>query len=487
MKVLDVDQIRLAEKTAVSSGLFSYTDLMEKAGEAVFNEIVSRYDIAGKKFLVAAGNGNNGGDGLVLANLLRKNGANVALFFPLGAPRSEPANMFLNPVDDLPLATKLTDSFDYYVDALFGIGLNRSLTPQIEEIINQLNSFGGIKIAVDVPSGVLADGGKTAAVFKADLTVTFIGYKLCQLLPDTSDYCGEVVLNELGIDVKDNYSYAVIDPPVLRKYGKNSHKGTFGTALHICGSYGMCGASVLAAGAAAVSGAGIVKAVVCDKNYSAFTQSVPEAVTVPVATSPDGVPVVSDKLIYSLLPGASSLLIGCGLGRSRYVTDIVRRVLAVADIPVVLDADGINAIVSDIDILSKVEAPVIITPHPGEMARLLNTTAEEVEKNRVKCSKTFACQYNCIVVLKGANTVVAAPNGEVFFNITGNYGMAKGGSGDVLSGIISALLANGEDPLEAALRAVWVHGAAGDSAAEKYTRRGMLPGDIINELKYIAF
>ncbi|MBO4433650.1 MAG: NAD(P)H-hydrate dehydratase [Clostridia bacterium] len=487
MKVLDLEQIRYAEKTAVSSGLFSYADLMEKAGKAVCAEIVSRYDVKDKKVLIIAGNGNNGGDGLVCANLLRECGANVYFMFPIGIPKTDTAITFIEPVADLPVISDLTDSYDLYIDALFGIGLNRALTPKIEAIIEKLNSYKGIKIAVDVPSGVIADGGRSSKVFKADLTVTFIGYKLCQLLPDTSDSCGEIVLNTLDIDVKDNYSYRTIEPPIEKKFSKNSHKGTFGTTLHICGSYGMCGAAILAARASAVSGAGIVKSVVCDKNYTAFTQSVPEAVTVPVGTSADGTLILGDKALQTALLGASSLLIGCGLGSSDAVKTFVHRALQVSKVPTVLDADGINAIASDISILSKTEAPIIITPHPGEMAKLLNITAADVQSNRVKCAKKLACGYNCVVVLKGANTIVAAPSGEVYFNITGNYGMAKGGSGDVLSGIIAALLANGYDTLTAALYGVYVHGAAGDRAAKKYSKRGMLPSDIIRELKYISY
>ena len=487
MKVLDVQQIRYAEKTAVSSGLFSYADLMQKAGQAVFDEIIERYDVAGKKALIIAGNGNNGGDGLVCADLLRKCGAQVYFMFPLGVPNTDTAKNFIEPILDLPVVTEIADLFDFYIDALFGIGLNRPLTPQIEALINKVNTFGGTKIAVDVPSGVIADSGKFSAVFRADLTVTFIGYKLCQLLPLTSDYCGEVVLNTLDIDVKDNYSYSIIEPPVFKKFNKNSHKGTFGTTLHICGSYGMCGAAILAARASAVTGAGIVKSVVCDKNYPAFTQSVPEAVTVPAETSQDGTLILGDKALHFALTGVSSLLIGCGLGGGDAIKTLVNRLLQISKVPTVLDADGINAVASDISILSKTEAPIIITPHPGEMARLLKIDVAEVEQNRVKCAKKLACGYNCVVVLKGANTIVAAPSGEVFFNITGNYGMAKGGSGDVLSGIIAALLANGYDPLTAACYGVYVHGAAGDRAAAKYTKHGMLPSDIISELKYVSF
>lgn len=487
MKVLSVEQIRNAERTAVLSGLFSYADLMKNAGKAVFEEIAGRYAIVGKRFLILAGSGNNGGDGLVLAGLLHNSGALVELYLPFGPPRTDTARVFAESVSNIPLCNQITDSYDFYVDALFGIGLDRPLSPETENLINFVNSLDGVKISVDIPSGIIADSGRAQAVFKADLTVTFIGYKLSQLLPETSDFCGEVVLNDLGIDTKNDYSYSVIDPPKPRKFSKNSHKGTFGTALAVCGSYGMCGAAVLSAKAAAVSGAGIVKAVICDKNYSAFTHSVPEAVTVPVETSADGAPIIYEKTALSALSGAAALLIGCGLGTTDAAKNAVKKFLKVTDIPTVIDADGINALADNIDILRSIRAPYVLTPHPGEMARLFGTTVGDIEAHRVQYAKKFACHYNCVLVLKGANTVVAAPNGEVYFNITGNYGMAKGGAGDVLSGIIVALLANGYNTLDAALTAVYVHGAAGDRAARKFTKRTMLPSDILGELKFISF
>lgn len=487
MKVLTVEQIKNAEKTAVSNGLFSYADLMYNAGKAVFDEICRRYTISGKRFLILIGNGNNGGDGLVLADFLRKGGALVELFAPFGLPKTDVAQKFSKAADFVPICENISDSYDFYVDALFGIGLSRDFSPEITKLIETVNSYTGIKTAIDVPSGVIADGGRVNTVFRADLTITFIGYKLCQLLPETSDFCGEIVLNDLGIDTKSNYSYTIIGEPCVRTYNKNSHKGTFGTALTICGSYGMCGAGILSAKAAVNSGAGVLKSIVCDKNYSAFTQSVPEAVTLPVATANSGAPIVSDEVIYSALHGISSLLIGCGLGNGSEIKTLVKKVLKNSNVPTVLDADGINSIVGDIDILTGMRAPKILTPHPGEMARLLNTTVADIEKRRIYFAKSFACDYNCVLVLKGANTIVAAPNGELYFNITGNYGMAKGGSGDVLSGIIVALLANGYNPLEAAITAVYVHGKAGDLAAAKYTKRTVTPGDVINELKHITF
>ena len=487
MKVLTSLQIKNAEKSAVLNGLFSYADMMKNAAKSIFNEITARYEIIGKKFLIITGKGNNGGDGIVLARLLKNSGANVKFYFPLGYPETSPAADFLDDIGSIPVCTDLNADYDFYVDALFGIGFHGLLEPQIAEMILAVNGKNGVRIAVDIPSGMYADGGKDSVVFCADLTVTFIGYKLCQLLPPTSALCGEVVLKDLGIDVSRDYSYNVIEPPAARVYPKTFHKGNFGTVLTICGSYGMCGAGILSAKAAAISGAGIVKSVVCDKNYTAFTSAVPEAVTVPVETSLNGAPFIYDKKIFSAINAADSLLIGCGLGQSDEVFTGVTKILPGIKTPTVIDADGINVLARNINILKNVEAPLVLTPHPGEMARLLGTTVDDIENHRVLYAKKFACEYKCVLVLKGANTVVASENGEVYFNVTGNYGMAKGGSGDVLAGIIAALIANGYDTLDAALTAVYVHGLAGDMAAKKYTKRTMLPSDIIEELKFISF
>lgn len=487
MKVLTYGQIKSAENAAVSSGRLSYSQLMKSAGKAVYNAIASRYSVVGKRFLIVIGSGNNGGDGLVVADFLRSAGAFVELLTPFGMPDNDTVREFVLKVGDIKICSSINGDYDFYIDALFGIGFNRPLADDIEYLIGLLNRKKGVKIAVDIPSGMFADGGHAQAVFCADLTVSFISYKICQISPQTSSFCGKIVIDDLGVDTNNNYSYSVIEPPVARKYDKNSHKGTFGTALLLCGSYGMCGAEILSCKAALSSGAGIVKAIVCDKNYQALTLAAPEVVTVPVETSFTGAPVIYEKTALSAVSNASALLIGCGLGQSDEAFGAVKKFLNYTTVPTVIDADGINAVARNISILRNIKAPYIMTPHPGEMARLLDTTVSDVENNRIEYAKKFACDYQCVLVLKGANTLVAAPNGEVFVNVIGNYGMAKGGSGDVLSGIIVSLLANGYNTLDAAKTAVYVHALAGDNAAKKFTKRTMLPSDIIEELKFISF
>lgn len=484
MKVLTAYQIKTTEDNAVQGGIFSYAELMKIAGDTATREILNRYSVIGKKICVMCGMGNNGGDGLVIASNLKRCGADVTLLLPMGYPVTNTAVNFRCGVEGIKTTDNFNDEYDFVIDALFGIGLNRLLSEKIAGIIEKINAYNCIKIAIDIPSGVFCDGGEVQTAFKADLTLTFTAYKLCQLLPQTSEYCGETVVLDIGLPV-DDYAYLTIDKPQIIKRPQNSHKGTFGTAALFCGSYGMCGAEILASRAALRSGVGIVKALVCDKNYSAFTSSVPEAVTIPVATTQDGAPMVYDRTILSVLSSSNALLIGCGLGRSDESKKLVLRTLEKTQIPTVVDADGINALQGGIDIIRKITVPVVLTPHPAEMARFCDTTTDVIEANRVKFAKKFAVENNCYIVLKGSNTIVATPNGQIFFNTTGNDGLSTGGSGDVLSGMIVSRLAQGYKPLDAVLNSVYLHGAVADMLSKSISTRAILPGDIIEGLKKI--
>lgn len=485
MKVLTANQIKIAEDNAVNRGIFSYAELMKNAGDAASKEIISRYNVIGKKICILCGNGNNGGDGLVIAANLKSRGADVCLITPLGFPLTDTAATFVSGVSNIKILNDFDGDYDIIIDALFGIGFNRPFTDWLEFLIKKINNYNCIKIAIDIPSGVFCDGGEVSTAFKADLTLTFSALKLCQLLPQTSEFCGETVLLDIGLPI-DDYAYLTIEEPNKVFRPKNSHKGTFGTALLFCGSYGMCGAQILSARSALRSGVGVLKALVCDKNYSAFCASVPEAVTIPVETSVSGAPLVYDRTILSALSSSNALLIGCGLGRTDESKKLILRTLEKTQIPTVIDADGINALVGGINIIRKINAPVILTPHPAEMARICNTTTADIESNRVKYAKRFAVENGCYLVLKGSNTIVAAPNGRVFFNVTGNDALATGGSGDVLSGMIVSRLAQGYDPLDAVLNSVWLHGAIADKLAKNNATRAILPSDIIEGLKTIS-
>ncbi len=262
----------------------------------------------------------------------------------------------------------------------------------------------------------------------------------------------------------------------------DSHKGTYGTLLTVCGSYGMAGAALLCARGALRSGVGLLRAAVPRSVYPLLVDTIPEAVFHAVSEqdgcfSADAIPALTDALAT-----ADAVVVGCGMGRGEGQTAVVRHILSQSPVPVILDADGINAVSSHILAEEARSAPLILTPHPGEMARLMGLSTAEVQANRQAVACNLARETNAVVVLKGHCTLIAAPNGEMAENPTGNPGMATGGSGDVLAGIIGSLVAQGLGPYEAAVCGVYLHGAAGDLAAAKHSQHGMLPTDLIEEL-----
>ncbi len=267
-----------------------------------------------------------------------------------------------------------------------------------------------------------------------------------------------------------------IKRPVIVKRSPASHKGTFGTALLVCGSYGMAGAAILALKGALRSGVGLAKCVIDESIYPIVAGNVPEAVF--AVTS-------ENDLLYRLkneLKTANSILFGCGMGQSTLTKETLEYIIKNAECPAIIDADGINTLGGDINILRQAKAPLILTPHPKEMSRLTGKTVEKIQTNRQDTAAEFSRAHNVYTVLKGSGTVVATPEGECFINPTGNAGMATGGSGDVLAGIMAARLAQGGDILAAVTESVYIHGLAGDFAAERNSQTAMLPSDIIEEL-----
>ena len=262
----------------------------------------------------------------------------------------------------------------------------------------------------------------------------------------------------------------------------DSHKGTYGTLLTVCGSYGMAGAALLCARGALRSGVGLLRAAVPQSVYPLLVEAIPEAVFCPVAEQDGCFCTAAIPALTDALSAADAVVLGCGLGRGEEQTAVVRHIVAHSPVPVILDADGINAVTPHILMEEARSAPLILTPHPGEMARLLGMSTSEVQADRVGVAQTLARQTGAVVVLKGHRTVIAGPAGEAAINPTGNPGMATGGSGDVLAGIIGSLVAQGLSPYAAAVCGVYLHGAAGDAAAKKHSQAGMLPTDLIEEL-----
>ena len=274
----------------------------------------------------------------------------------------------------------------------------------------------------------------------------------------------------------------VIERPSFPKRDKNSHKGCFGTALSVTGCYGMPGASIISGRAAVRSGLGILKLACIEENYTAAAVALPEAVLIPCTSSGKTFSAENTERLKAELKGCSALLIGCGMGVSKEAKELIKEMLLYSEVPVILDADGINNIACDIEFIKQVKAPLILTPHPGEMARLLGTDVKTVEGDRFGVAEAFAKEYGVYLCLKGANTVVATPGGELYVNQIGNPGMATAGSGDMLAGVMLALAASGKEVKSAVCDAVWLHSAAGDEGCKDLSENAMLPTDMIERL-----
>lgn len=482
MTVLTRAQVMESERKAVESGTFSYRELMGIAGRKSAEEILRRFNIKDKKTAIICGKGNNGGDGFVIADILCENGGDITVITPFGAPETEDAKYYFDRLENIKTTEFFTNEYDIIIDALFGFSFNREPDNDTKMLFGYINDSKALKISVDVPSGVVCDSGQVwDEAIKADYTFTFIALKPCFMLPQGNAFCGEVTVLDIGVPPITG-SYKTIQKPHFEKRDKNSHKGTFGKALIIAGSYGMAGAAMLSAKAALRSGLGIAGCVLPRSIYAPFTSFLPEAVCYPMDETQNGTLLFEREKLSQLCENYDAVLFGCGVSKGKDILKIADFLVKNCEKPLIIDADGINALADCIDILKESKVPVILTPHPGEMARLCKVSVAEIEKDRIKYAKEFATEYGCILTLKGSNTIVAHPNGDLSFNMCGNPGMATGGSGDVLSGIIVSLLAQGIDPKTAAENAVYLHAAAGDKAALKRSQHALLPSDIIEEL-----
>ena len=503
MIVVECNEIRNLERAAMRSGV-SMTSLMEKAGAAVAELAATISARKGmKNIAVLCGSGNNGGDGFVVARFLSMM-CDVTVITSSGIPESELARMNYNMLPDNVKVLDFPAQYDecinslgeaqIIIDGIYGIGFRDFLDPASAELIQTANRRrDAVRIAIDVPSGAVCDTGEVpSGCFHADYTVTFTALKPVHVLYPSMDYCGEVSVSKVGIpdEMLAQCTYAMkttdefISVHSLPELKRSAHKGTNGTLLSICGSYGMAGAAIMAGRASLRSGVGILRCALPRSIYPIAAGKMIEAVFIPLEETEDGR--ISDneteRLQREIMEKSSAVLIGCGLGTGEETSRLVSKLIVSSTKPIVLDADGINAISQNIDVLRRSNVPVILTPHPGEMARLTGVSTSGVQSARYRIARNFAEEYGVTVVLKGANTIIALPDGNVYVNMTGNSGMAKGGSGDILAGMLASFLAQGMNYDEAAISAVYYHGLAGDECLKEFSARAMLPGDILDRL-----
>jgi hydroxyethylthiazole kinase-like uncharacterized protein yjeF len=491
MKVLSTEQIRLADSYTISHEPVLSLDLMERASEALAAGFGEYFDEA-VPVTIIAGYGNNGGDGMALARLLAQRGREVTLFVVTPPLRRSPdaeanfrrlpklPNLTVEAIgSDLPMP-ELVDG-DVVVDALFGSGLTREPEGFMAELIDHINTSGALVVAVDIPSGLFGEDNRLNSrehIIRASLTLTFQFPKLAFFLRENHAYVGDWIVLEIGLhpdfiagaETPWHLTDAETAGGWLLPRGKFDHKGSNGHALLVAGSTGKAGAAVLAASACLRSGAGLTTVAIPSGNNIILQTAVPEAMTIP-GSDPGRITAIP-------APGAFSAIgAGPGIGTHPDTGLALEKLLETCTVPLILDADAINLLALDPGSLLKVPKNSILTPHPVEFSRLFGDDPDDYSRlNRLRELASF---YGLVIVLKGAHTAVAGTDGTVWFNSTGNPGMAKGGSGDVLTGIITALAARGYDPFTAARLGVYLHGLAGDIAAEECGQESLIAGDIV--------
>ena len=515
MRIVTTEQMIKLEKQAEILGV-SHNQLMGRAGGKIAEHIralcASKRYIAEKASIVfLAGSGNNGGDCFAAASLLAAEGYCCTVINLIREPSTElsreyfgklPKNVKIikgfrseNASDDTSFDfTSLREaviSADILIDGVFGTGFRNNLSNDIMEIFSiESNAY---RLAVDIPSGGNASTGTVSpCTFMADETICLGCLKFGMTQYPLRKHCGKITVADIGIPpqafdcLNGERRYCRLDRDELAGFPKKrdeaSHKGSFGTVLIICGSSSMRGAAAFAALGALRSGVGLVKIASVGKCIDTVSILAPEATYIEIDSDNDGFMVfnsaTSEKLLKAM-EKSTAVVIGSGMGVTENTLEILRFVLTNTNCPVIIDADGINCIACDIEILMNRKSEVILTPHAGEMARLMNVTASTVNENRADIAEAFAEKYGVTVVLKGAGTVIS-DNSRTAANHTGNSGMSRGGSGDILAGITAAISAQGFSPYEAACAGAYLHGLAGDAAALRYGQEAMLPRDIID-------
>ena len=461
--------------------------LMERAALAAEDFLKERFDAVKErtKVLIFAGMGNNGGDGLALARLLAADGYTVAVRLT-GDPgkTTDQWNGQWRSLQHFPVKTDSNtpaDEYNVIVDALFGVGLSRPVEGIYADAVKEMNAAKGFKLALDVPSGICSDTGRVlGCAFRADATITFGFCKRGLVMYPGVDYAGQIRIANVGIG-PESFLEQCPEMYTLEMGGwclpvrdASGNKGTFGKALLIAGSNGMAGAAILAARAAYRTGSGMVKVITAEENRQILQQGIPEALY------------GSCRQLSESLEWADVIAIGPGIGKEEQAVQCLKTVVEKSRKPLVLDADALNLLAEDnMKMLSEQlreqgseGRTIILTPHVGELSRLLSCSIPECKENLPGCARALAEQFHGVAVAKDARSIVCKEQGEFYLNTTGNSGMATAGSGDVLTGVITGLLAQGMEAFPAAVNGVYLHGLAGELAAKRYTEYGVMAGDI---------
>ena len=507
MKLVTPEQMNALDACTINDYGIPGLLLMENAASAVVSEAVNMLGgCRGKRIVALAGRGNNGGDAFAAARLLHCKGADVCVYL-IGSKAEVIGDALTNLIILEKIGCQVMELLDekeldalnsdmqkaqLILDGIFGTGLRREVSGLAKAVIDSANSSRGPILSIDIPSGVDgADGTVKGVCIKATATVTFCMLKTGLALLPGCEYAGRLVIADIGLPPcvlsSQRLSTELIDAEMVSHMipcrTVNSNKGDYGRVLLVTGSTGMTGSGCLASMAAFRSGAGLVYVGVPQSLAHIYGSALTEPIILPLKDGGCGcLAVDSVGQILEHMKRMNVVAIGPGLTASGSIKEIVERVILESTIPLILDADALNAISGNTDILKKLSANAVITPHPGEMARLTGLSINEVQADRVGVAKRFAAEYGVTAVLKGSRTVVAQPDGRIFINPTGNAGMASAGTGDVLTGIIAGLVAQGATVGDAAIAGVYLHGLAGDAAAAEMGMHGVLASDVIEHL-----
>jgi len=492
MEILSAEQIRAWDQFTIENEPIASIDLMERAAESCFTWL-EQQGYLDCSFSIYCGKGNNGGDGLALARMLSMQHCPVSVhILEFGAMGTDDFQANLARLHTTSVEVRFIQGQenllpvpegDILIDALLGTGLNRRLEGVTEQVVQHMNRSGNKIISIDIPSGLFVDrSSKGNTVIRATHTLSFQCYKLAFLVPENEEVLGQVHILDIGLHkdyLKSRTSgQELVDgemiQAIFRPRKQFAHKGNFGHALIIAGSYGKMGAALLASRACLRTGAGLLTCHIPGCGYDILQTALPEAMILTDA----------DEKINTEFPGDLSgyavIGIGPGLGTDGRTMSLLDTILNSYKKPVVLDADGLNMVASNPSLFFSLPPYSILTPHPREFERMFGKSEDDFARLRLAIEK--ARDHECVIVLKGHYTFIAMPGGKGYFNSTGNPGMAKGGSGDALTGILTALLSQGYSSNEAALLGVYLHGLAGDLAAVDISQESMLPSDLIDHL-----
>lgn len=479
--------------------------LMENAGRGASRIFLEHFDPPlHSRVLVLCGSGNNGGDGYVIARYLHLVGLTVEIvvltryekvigdaLINLKVIRNMGLTIFdVSDSDDWKTFRRRLKKYDFIIDGIFGTGLHYPVRGFYAQVIKDINASGKVVMAIDIPSGLNADTGQIMGIaVKAHLTATFGFPKLGQFLYPGADQVGRLVRIDIcipdGIANRVKGGYSLVEPDdfhsLLHVEKRDTHKGDRGHLLILAGSTGKTGAATLTAMGALRVGAGLVTLGIPRGLNPVLETKLTEAMTVPLPETNEGcISIKAEKDMERLMDGKTALAIGPGLSTHPETSALVRKIVTRSNLPMVIDADGLNALVGELNTLSTRKDKIILTPHPGEMGRLIGMKNADIQSDRIGTALTFVRRHGCYLVLKGARTVIADPNEEIYINPTGNPALSSGGSGDVLTGLIAGFLARRWSMIKAALAGVYLHGMAADFLAQDMGYAGILASELLD-------